>query len=239
MPSNRQHLICQFRLKENMARQHTFVLKCITFNKTFASKVMRRQHIPVKQFKVPNSFQQKQHLIWIFTSRGRINVYLKMQVHVCGLICILVCMDVDRNVSVCASLTRYPSSLAYLAPCGELLWCLPAPAPWLPVSSSTSISCLQEGPDKAPFFHLLWYIWCLRVADHSWPVAMAHYCWCSSPWWPQQVVQQSTGLLKPLVQCQCQGAFSFFVNLKKYKIFHVVLNDLSPVWYPNDAVGWI
>ena len=40
---------------------------------------------------------------------------------------------------------------------------------------------------------------CFRVADHSRPVAMADYCYCPGPCWAHKIVQQSTSLLRPLV----------------------------------------
>ena len=70
-----------------------------------------------------------------------------------------------------------------------------------PVSSAASTSCLQEGPAATPFFHFLWCSWCFREADYSRPVAMADCCCCPSPCWPHKIVQQSTGLLKPLIGC--------------------------------------
>ena len=69
-----------------------------------------------------------------------------------------------------------------------------------PVSSAASTSCLQEGPNSTPFFHFLCCSWCFRVADYSRPVAMTDCC-CPSPYWPHKIVEQSTGLLKPLIEC--------------------------------------
>ena len=67
-----------------------------------------------------------------------------------------------------------------------------------PVSSAASNSCLQEGPTSTPFFHYICCSWCSRVADYSWPVAMTD---CPSHYWPHRIVQQSTGLLKSLIEC--------------------------------------
>ena len=70
-----------------------------------------------------------------------------------------------------------------------------------PVSSAASTSCLQEGPTSTPFFHFLCCSWCFIVADYSRPVAMTDCCCCPSPYWPHKIVQQSTCLLKPLIEC--------------------------------------
>ena len=88
-----------------------------------------------------------------------------------------------------------PSSLGCLAPCWELPWCLQPH----PVSSAASTSCLQEDPTSTTFFHFICCSLCFRVADYSRPVAMTD-CWCCpGPYWPHKIVQQSTGLLRPLV----------------------------------------
>ena len=70
-----------------------------------------------------------------------------------------------------------------------------------PVSSAASTSCLQEGPTSTPLFHVLCCSLHFRVADYSRPVAMTNCCCCPSPYWPHKIVQQSTGLLKPLIEC--------------------------------------
>ena len=85
----------------------------------------------------------------------------------------------------------------------ELLCCLPSPA-----TAPASVQCsLQQLPAGRPscFFHFLWCSWCFRVADYSRPVAKADCCCCPSPCWPQQIVQQSTGLLKPLIEWMVGG----------------------------------
>ena len=92
-----------------------------------------------------------------------------------------------------------PSSLACLAPCWELLGvCQPQLQPH-PVSSAASTSCLQEDPTSTTFFHFLCCSLCFGVADYSRPVAMTDCYCCPSPYWPHTIVQQSTGLLRPLV----------------------------------------
>ena len=68
-----------------------------------------------------------------------------------------------------------------------------------PVSSVASTSCLQEGPTSTPFFYFLCCSLCFTVADYSRPVAMKDCCCCPSPYWPHKIVQQTTGLLRPLV----------------------------------------
>ena len=63
---------------------------------------------------------------------------------------------------------------------------------------------LHQLPARRPnckIFHFLGCSWCFRVADYSWPVAMADCCWCPSPCSHAKIVQQSTGLLKPLIEC--------------------------------------
>ena len=68
-----------------------------------------------------------------------------------------------------------------------------------PVSSAASTSCLQEDPTSTTFFHFLCCSLCSRMADYFRPVAMTDCCCCPSPYWPHKIVQQSTGLLRPLV----------------------------------------
>ena len=85
------------------------------------------------------------------------------------------------------------------APCWELLCCLPAPAAAPASVSAASTSCLQEGPTSTTFFHFLCCALCFRVADYYRPVAMTDCCCCPSTYWPHKIVQQSTGLLRPLV----------------------------------------
>ena len=90
-----------------------------------------------------------------------------------------------------------------------------------PVFSAASTSCLQEGPTPNPFFHFLCCSWCFKVADYSRPVAMTDCCCCPSPYWPHKIVQQSTGLLKPLIECMVsKKSFCIRFFLLKTWIFH-------------------
>ena len=75
----------------------------------------------------------------------------------------------------------------------------PEPQP-CPVFSAASTSCLQEGQAATPSFHILQRSWFFRVADCSRPVTLADCC-CPSTCWPHKSMQQSTGLLKPLIGC--------------------------------------
>ena len=84
-----------------------------------------------------------------------------------------------------------------------------------PVSSAASTSCLQEGPTSTPFFHFQCCSWCGRVADYSRPVAMTDCCCCLSPYWPHKIVQQSTGLLKPLIECMVMSEEEYRVEWRR------------------------
>ena len=145
-------------------------------------------------------FNRKKAFNLYRTSIGKINVHehKQMQVHVC----VNLPVNFHGNVNVSSRSIIHP---VFFLPClpGTLLRAescqLSALVPWLPMCSAASTSCLQEGQSTATFFHFLWCLWYFRAADHSRPVAMADCC--PSPCWPHTIVQQSTGILKPLVEC--------------------------------------
>ena len=85
----------------------------------------------------------------------------------------------------------------------RLLWCQPAPSP-------ASVRCglhqlPSERPNFNPSFRFLYCSWCFREADCSRPVTMADCCCFLSPCWSHKILQQSTGLLKPLIKCMVSG----------------------------------
>ena len=61
-----------------------------------------------------------------------------------------------------------------------------------------SLHQLPAGRPNCTNFPFPWCSWCFRVADYSWPVAMADCCSCPSP----------CCLLKPLIECMVDTARS-------------------------------
>ena len=130
--------------------------------------------------------------------------YFTCMAQVSGLSC--GCCPCPRAGSPSATITFLPCRHHVESSSGV---CQPQLQPQ-PVSSAASTSCLQEGPTSNTFFHFLCCSLCFRVEDYSRPVAMTDCCCCCpSPYWPHKIVQQSTGLLKPLIECMVHSTPNF------------------------------
>ena len=208
MPFECNYCFCcsQFRLKGTTTRKHNLNLKCTKVWNNFASKVTEGNTCLAKKSTEVQYIKRAFKLIFVC---------------MCMLLCMCMCNVYDQYCTCMAQVSGLscgccpcprlgsPPASNYLLP-PFLAWhhvesssgvCQPQLQPQ-PLSSAASTSCLQEGPTLTPFFHFLCCSWCGRVADYSRPVAMTDCCCCPSPFWPHKIVHQSTGLLKPLIECR-------------------------------------
>ena len=137
----------------------------------------------------------------------------------CMLMCMCMCNVYDQYFTCMAQVSELscgccpcprpgsPSATITFLPClpGTMLraplvsaspTCSPSQCPVQPPPAACKKAQLQT-----PFFQFLCCPLCFRVADYSRPVAMTDCCCCPSPYWPYKIVQQSTGLIKPLIEC--------------------------------------
>ena len=166
-----------------MTRKHNLSLKCMKVCSNFASKVTEGNTCFAKKF--TEVHYRKRAFKFIL-------VWMSMLMCMCMISTVpgwpkcqgWVVVDVPAQGQAHPKQLS-PSSLASLASCWGLLWCLPAPAA-APATAPASVHC---SPATTPFFHFLWCSWCFREADFSRPVAMADCCCCPSPCWPHKNVQ--------------------------------------------------
>ena len=144
--------VLQLRLKAAMTRQHTFLLKCINFYTCFCKQSYDETTQACKQIKISSiQKEEKKHLGNVCACAMCLNLWMTR---------------VEKKAV--AILSQGPAHLQHLPDWPDNLQ-----------HASLHYQLPPAACRKAQlYFHCLW--WCFRVADHSWPVAMADCCLCTT-----------------------------------------------------------